>query len=235
MLMTQGMPISRATIAPWDTAPPMSITSAPRNEEEDAQDGSVVSQTRISPGSMSMPASGVEHDLARGPRRAPARRPGPRPSAGVGLAPVPTGIGVGLRPVHVSGRRSSEYSSRWRAPLGDEAAQRSAARRRRLVDGEVEDVLGIVEDAAFCQFSAAGRAAARAASIACRNAALPTSRSGMWRRRHPQHAPAPQPLRPQAAPPAARARPARARGHGRRAGCAGRRFVHRAVGRRSAS
>src|SRR5262249_17265937 len=48
-----GMPSSRATIAPWLSWPPMSMTTAPAARNSETQLGSVVAQTRISPGSRS--------------------------------------------------------------------------------------------------------------------------------------------------------------------------------------
>src|SRR5439155_226398 len=49
VLMTQGMPSSRATIAPWLIAPPTSMTHAAAKKNSDAQLGSVVAHTRMSP------------------------------------------------------------------------------------------------------------------------------------------------------------------------------------------
>ena len=58
VLITHVTPSSRATIAPCDIAPPISITKAEATRKYEAHNGSVVWQTRTSPGSISIPASG---------------------------------------------------------------------------------------------------------------------------------------------------------------------------------
>src|SRR6202008_1527632 len=50
VLTTQGMPSSRATTAAWLRCPPMSTTRALDRNMIEAQLGSVVAATRISPG-----------------------------------------------------------------------------------------------------------------------------------------------------------------------------------------
>src|SRR5215211_6844766 len=47
---TAGMPYSRATTAPWELAPPISMTSPPAVRNRGVHPGSVEGATRISPG-----------------------------------------------------------------------------------------------------------------------------------------------------------------------------------------
>src|SRR2546428_10108616 len=81
---TAGLPYSRATTAPGDIIPPISITSAPAVRKSGVQPGSVEGATRTSPGSSRAPTG------ERITRAAPVARPGeagvPRnaPSAAAG-------------------------------------------------------------------------------------------------------------------------------------------------------
>ncbi len=59
VLITQGMPNSRATIAPWLSGPPMSITTAAAIDKIGDQLGSVTWHTRISPGWKSSSSSAL--------------------------------------------------------------------------------------------------------------------------------------------------------------------------------
>src|SRR5262249_39901255 len=92
VLTTAGMPYSRATIAPWESSPPRSITTAPATVNSGVQPGSVNGATSTSPGSIAVPASAVSATLARPvttPAQAamPRRRPTPP-------APFPEGKGA---------------------------------------------------------------------------------------------------------------------------------------------
>jgi len=71
---TQGTASSRATMAAWDSAPPMSTTRAAEMNMIDDQLGSVAGVTRISPGSTSLQAGSVTT------RASPSTTPGLTPT-----------------------------------------------------------------------------------------------------------------------------------------------------------
>src|SRR5437773_2104667 len=74
---THGMPYSRATVAQWLSTPPLSATTAPIVLNRTLQGGSVISQTRIWPGSTVLASSRLRATLAR-PRAEPGDAGVPR-------------------------------------------------------------------------------------------------------------------------------------------------------------
>src|SRR5690606_39663027 len=98
---TAGMPYSRATIAAWDSTPPVSVTTPAAMRSSGVQAGSVYGQTRTSPGRTRAKSPGPRTILAA-PVALP-RLPGVPVSAPVApsgvpvvpLSPVPAGEVLG--------------------------------------------------------------------------------------------------------------------------------------------
>src|SRR5260221_351311 len=107
--MTQGMPSSRATMAPWLIWPPRSMTTPPARWNSDTQPGSVVRHTRMSPGSRSAVAGSRTNPAPPvtapppppPPVTGPEASPWPRPGGGGGGARG--GRGPGPPPPHPAG------------------------------------------------------------------------------------------------------------------------------------
>src|SRR5216110_3281220 len=146
---TAGMPYSRATTAPCDIIPPISITRAPAVRKRGVQPGSVEGATRISPGSSLAPAG------ERITRAIPETTPG---EAGEPRSPSPTDTSAASASVP-SDRSKRSLARRSRLRSVRAIAGSIAARRleEALLAGNVEVAVLLARERSAGQVLGSGR------------------------------------------------------------------------------